>query len=166
MKWPFKLLVLFVILMLLSGIAGGIYLVYARMQGNEYLFQVDAVLSAALIANGNEPVTDPDRAVIAAYNGQRAVIVPGNYTALSSYLRKDAVHSLIRPDGSKALTLTVCGQAVFTAAPADEKGDQVLVQLETQGKTLVMHLRGGNLWPNLLACCLEGTYHDRNLPAD
>ena len=165
-KWA-RGLTIFTILMLIFGVVFIGYLLRARTQANEYQFQVDAVLSACEIANQGEPLADPDRAVIAEYDGHIAAVVPGNYLALSSYLRKDAIMPfLFTMDRSKALKLTFCGEAVLYASPVDDSGDKVLVCLETQGQTLNMHIRGGNLWPNLLACCLTGTYHDQNIPLD
>ena len=88
-------LIIFTIVLLVGGIVFIGYLLRARTQANEYLFQVDAVLSACMVANQGEPLTDADKAVIAEYDGQKAVVVPGNYAALSSYLRKDAVMPLL-----------------------------------------------------------------------
>lgn len=167
MSWKIKTLLFLVILLLILGTAGMIYLIRARMQGTEYQFQVDAVLAAARAANGGEALTDPDRAVIASWEGRRAVISPGNYQALSSYLRREAAMPLLaRMDPEGALKIVCCREAELLARPADETGDRVLVRLTTQGQTFTMHIKGGNLWQNLLACCTEGTYHDRNLPLD
>ena len=158
-------LIIFTVVMLVGGIVFIGYLLRARTQANEYLFQVDAVLSACMVVNQGEPLTDADKAVIAEYDGQKAVVVPDNYAALSSYLRKDAVMPLLlQIDRSKALKITFCGQAVLYAVPADDTGDKVLLCLETGGQTLSMHIRGGNLWINLVACCMTGTYHDKNIP--
>lgn len=167
MNWKMKALVWMTVLLLALGAAGMIYLIRARMQGTEYQFQVDAVLAAAQAANGGEALTDPDRAVIASWEGMRAVISPGNYQALSSYLRRDAAMPLLaRLDPEGALKIVCCNEAELLARPTDETGDRVLVRLTTQGRTFTMHIKGGNLWVNLLACCTEGTYHHRNLPLD
>ena len=163
-KW-IKGLTIFVVVLLIAGVLFMGYLLRARSQANEYLFQVDAVLSACEVANGGELLADPDRAVIAEYEGKKAVVAPGNYLALSYYLRKDAVMPfLLRIDRGKALKLTFCDEAVLYAVPADDSGDRVLLCLETGGRTMNIHIRGGNLWRNLLACCMTGTYHDDNLP--
>ena len=95
------------------------------------------------------------------------MVAPGNYQALSSYLRRDAAMPLFaRIDEAKALKIVCCAEAEMLIAPTDDTGDRVLVRLTTQGRSFTMHLRGGNLWQSLLACCLEGTYHDKNLPLD
>ena len=61
-----RVMVVFVIVLLVAGIAFLIFSVHSRLNGTEYQFQVDAVLSAASIANGEDPLTaDPDKAVIA-----------------------------------------------------------------------------------------------------
>ena len=152
-------------LFLLAGIAMMIFSIHSRMTGMEYQFQVEAVLGAAAAANGGEPVTEPDRAVIAEYQGRRAVVAPANYQALSSYLRKDAAVPLsVHVEPEKALKLTVCGEAEFLAVPEDEKGDVVLIRLTTGGRTFGIRTDGGNQWSSLLRCSLEGTYHDQNIP--
>jgi len=163
----FWILVIVTIAALLGGIGLVIYSVNARLTGNEYQFQVDAVLAAAEVANGGEPLTDPEKAVIAEYEGKKAVIAPGNYRALSSYLRKDAASMLfltIRPE--KAVRITVCGEAEIYAMPEDEQGDVVLIQMTSRGKTFRIRTDGGNQWSSLLRCCMEGTYHDANIPLD
>lgn len=167
MKWYLKCLVFLVIFLLLAGVGSIVYFLRARMQGTEYQFQVDAILAAAQVANQGKATTDADKAVIAEYEGKRYVIAPGNYLALSSYVRKDAAMPLIpRLDEKNALRITFCGEAEMLAAPADASGDRVLVRLKSMGQTFHMHIRGGNLWPSLVACCTKGTYHDLNVPLD
>lgn len=162
-----RILIIFVILLLVGGIAFLVFSVNARLKGNEYMFQLDAVLAAATVANNGEPLTEPDRAVIAEYEGKHFVIVPGNYLALSSYLRKDAaVFPFRKPDPEKAIRITVCGEAQFLIAPADETGDVVLVELATQGNSFSMRTDGGNQWISLVNVCTKGTYHDDNIPLD
>ncbi len=164
MKWPLRLMLMLVVLLLVAGIAGIIFLVRARMDTNEYLFQVDAILAAARVANGGEALEDPARAVIAEYGGRRSLIVPGNYQALASYLKRDPAHPLLASiREEEALKITFCAGATLLAVPEGDSMDQVLVRLITGNRTLTMHLRGGNLWINLLACAMEGTYHDENL---
>ena len=102
----FRFLVIFTAILLVFGIAFLIYSVHAQLTASEYQFQVDAVLSAAAVANQGESLTEPDKAVISEYEGQRTVIVPGNYTALSFYLRKDAAMPLfLNVDREKALKM-------------------------------------------------------------
>ncbi len=165
-NWFWILLVLTIVL-LLFGIGWMIFSVNSRLTGTEYQFQVDAVLAAAKIENGGEPLTDPGKAVVAEYEGRRAVVVPANYAALSSYLRKDAASPLflsIQPE--KSLKLTVCGEAEIYAMPEEGNGDVVLIQMTTQGRTFRIRTDGGNQWSSLLRCCMEGTYHDANIPLD
>ena len=167
MKWFGKAVMIAVILLLAVGIAGIVYAVRARMVSAEYQFQVDAVLMAASVINEDEAVTDADRAVIAEYQGRRAVVVPGNYKALSYYLRMDA---MMPPWGNvreeQCLRITVCGEDVILAMPANGSEDSILIRMTTGGKTFLMRARGGNLWTNLLACAMDGTYHDRNIPLE
>ena len=163
----FRILIIVTALLLVFGIGFMIFSVHSRLTAAEYQFQVDAILAAATVANREEPLTDSDKAVIAEYEGQRTVIVPGNYTALSAFLRKDAAMPLfLQIDPEKALKITVCDDAVFLAAPADDSGDIVVVQLETGGKTFRIRTDGGNQWTSLLTVCTKGTYHDDNLPLD
>ena len=163
----FRVFVAITLLLLIAGIGFLVFFIHARMTATEYLFQVDAVLSAASVVNQDQPLTDSDKAVISEYEGQRYVIVPGNYLALSSYLRKDASMPLfLNIDREKALKITVCDDAVFYAVPADESGDKVLIRLETNGNVFQMHTDGGNQWASLLECCTGGTYHDDNIPLE
>ena len=167
MKWRIRILLIVTAVLLVAGIVFMSYLLRSRNQANEYQFQIDANLAAASVANSSEPLTDPAKAVIAEYEGRRTVVVPGNYLALSSYLRKDAVMPfLARVDKNRALKITFCEAATLYAVPVDASGDKVIIQLETQGRSFTMHIRGGNLWTNLLACCMDGTYHDQNLPLE
>ena len=163
-----RILIVFTVLLLVGGIAFLIFSVNARLTGNEYQFQVDAVLAAATIANGEDPLTtDPDKAVIAEYDGKRAVVVPGNYTALSSWLRKDAASlAFLSVDHEKALKLTICNEAVLYAVPDKGSEDVVLIELNTMGKTFRIRTDGGNQWQSLLTCCMKGTYHDENIPLE
>lgn len=161
------MLLVFVILLLVCGIGLVIYSVHSRLTCTEYQFQVDAVLTAASVENGGEALTDPGRAVIAEYAGKRFAVVPGNYTALSSYLRRDAASRLfLSVDPEKALRITVCDEAVFLIMPEDGSEDRVLIMLTTRGNTFRIRADGGNLWKSLLTCCTKGTYHDDNIPLD
>ena len=163
----FKILVILTVLLLVAGIALLVFSIHTRLTTSEYQFQVDAVLAAASVANQGEPLTDPDKAVISEYNGKQTVIVPGNYTALSYYLRKDAyTRPFLNVDKQNALKITVCDDAVFYAVPADESGDKVQIRLETNGNVFQMHTDGGNQWASLLECCTKGTYHDDNIPLE
>lgn len=163
-----RILIIFTALLLVFGIYFMIFSIRSRYATTEYQFQVDAVLAAAAVANQEDPLTtDPSRAVIAEYEGRRAVVVPGNYKALSSYLRKDAASPLFASvSREKALKLTVCGEAEFYIIPRDASGDLVLIELTTGGQRFIVRADGGNLWSSLLTCCLEGTYHDNNIPLD
>ena len=163
-----RILIIFTVVLLLFGIAFLIFSIHSRLQGTEYQFQVDAVLTAASIANGEDPLTiDPALSVTAEYEGRKTVVVPGNYTALSSYLRKDAASMLFfSMDREKALKLTVCDIATLFIAPQNGSEDIVLVEFKTKDQTFHMRTDGGNQWKNILACCMKGTYHDDNIPLD
>ena len=163
-----RILIIFTIVFLVLGIGLLAFSIYSRTNGTEYQFQVDAVLGAAFIANEEDPLTtDPDRAVIAEYDGRKAVIVPNNYMALSSYLRKDSASMLFFSiNREKAIKLTVCNEAVFYIAPQENSEDVAYVELSTMGQTFHMRTDGGNQWKNLLNCCTKGTYHDENIPLE
>ena len=164
----YRFLIAAVAILLVGGIVFFAWCVHARMVKMEYEFEVDAVLAACSVANGGEPVTDPTLAVVSSFDGQRHVIVPGNYKALSSWLRKDAaaVPSLFfRIERETALNIVFCSEARLWAEPR-ENGDVVMVLLETGGKSYYIRTDGGNQWKSLLGCATEGTYHDDNLPAE
>ena len=163
-----RILIVFVALLLVFGIAFFVFSVHSRLANSEYQFQVDAVLTAASIANGPDPLTtDPAVSVIAEYDGQRAVVVPANYLALSSYLRKDSAGLLFSsPNREKAMKITVCDVATFYLAPEGDSGDVVLIELITKDRSFRVRTDGGNQWQCLLDCCLKGTYHDQNIPLD
>ena len=163
-----RIMIILAVVLLVLGIAFLIFSIDSRLKGTEYQFQVDAVLTAASIANGEDPqTTDPALSVTAEYEDRKAVVVPGNYTALSSYLRKDAASMLFfSMDREKALKLTVCDIATLFLAPQGGSEDVVLVELVTKDQTFRMRTDGGNQWKNLLTCCMEGTYHDKNIPLE
>ena len=161
-----RILIVFTALMLVCGIAFLILSVHTRLKGTEYQFQVDAVLAAASIANEEDPLTtDPALSVTAEYEGRKAVVVPGNYMALSAYLRKDAASMLFSSvNREKALKLTVCDIATLYISPKDDSGDIVFIELSTQNQHFSIRTDGGNQWQSLLNCCMKGTYHDDNIP--
>lgn len=163
-----RILVIFTIVVLVLGIGFLVLSIYSRTSGTEYQFQVDAILTAASIANEEDPLTtDPDKSVIAEYAGQKAVVVPGNYLALSSYLRKGAASMVFFSiNRENALKLTVCNEAVFYIAPQGNSTDVVYVELSTMGQSFHMRTHGGNQWKNLVDCCMKGTYHDDNIPLE
>ena len=162
-----RILGIFTIVFLVFGIGFLVFSIYSRTRIPEYQFQVD-VLTAASIANQEDPLTtDPDKAVIAEYEGRKTVVVPNNYTALASYLRKDSACMLFFSiNREKALKLTICNEAVLYLAPQGNSSDVVLVELSTMGQTFYMRTDGGNQWKNLLDCCMKGTYHDDNIPLE
>ena len=130
--------------------------------------RLSAILSAASIANGEDPLTtDPALSVTAEYEGRKSVVVPGNYLALSSYLKKDAASMLFSSvSRENALKLTVCDIATLYLAPRNGSEDVVLVDLITKDQTFHMRTDGGNQWQAVLNCCMTGTYHDGNIPVE
>ena len=164
MKWYTKAIIALIVVLFVGGILGMVYLLNARMSSIEYAFQVDAVLNAAAMANEEEIHTDADKAVISEYEGKRTVIIPDNYAALSSYLRKDAMRPLYaRVDHQKALHLTVCTFAELFIQPANASGDRVTIEMTAGDQRFIMSARGGNLWPSLQSCCMKGTYRGENI---
>ena len=155
------------IALLVLSIGGMIYAYHATRQSVEFHFQVDSLITAAKIANNEEPLTDPDRAIIAEYEGKSYLIVPGNYTALSFYLQQKAAMPLFqKPDMDKAVKIQICDLATIYAAPVDEKGEALLVQLETGSQRFVMRVSGYEHWNRFVKVFTEGTYHDDNIPLD
>ena len=167
MKWFSKFLIALAVVLLLGSILFFVYLLNARMQATEYRFQIDSLLAAAELANEGQTQTDPGKAVIAEYDGRRMLVVPGNYTALAYYLERDAVSPLFgRPDPKSSLHITILDLAELYVTPTGKAGDQVLISLKGQDRNIVVHVRGGHEWAQLLECCMEGTYHDSNIPLE
>ena len=164
MKWYTKLFVLLSIATLLFVIGGMVYVVRAKYSMNEYAVQVGAAFNAAIIVNATETHTQPEQAVIASYDGQRSVIVPENYKALQSYLRRDHAMPLLgRVDREKALHISICVQShLYIVGDADGQG--ALIRFESAGEKFLMHVRGGDLWDKIVKVCLDGTNKHPNLP--
>ena len=108
MGWKLKTVVILALGIFVAGCLWLGYMVYARYQGNDYLMQMPAAFNAALLVNGDETYTEPDKAVICAYEGQRYVILPDNYKAIVSLLRKDSAMPLFRRVGDDAPLTIVC----------------------------------------------------------
>ena len=103
--------------------------------------------------------------MISEYEGKQYVIVPGNYLALSSFLRKDAaMPPFLNIDREKALKIVVCDESVFYLIPEQNNSDVVLIRLEAGNRVFQMRTDGGNQWDSLLAVCTQGPYHDDNIP--
>ena len=166
MGWRLKILVFLTLGTLLAYCAWLGYLVNARYQANEYVLQVAASFNAASLVNGEETYTEPDKAVISAYEGQRYVILPENYRAIVSLLRKDHVMPMFRRVGKDApLSITICGSAQLKIEPDKNSVDGALVCFTTHtGKRFTMHVRGGNIWKQILEYTTIGHSEYRNLP--
>ncbi len=166
MNWILKSIVFLALGVLIVYCAWLGYLVYARSQGNEYTIQLTASFNAAALVNGEETYTDPDRAVISTYEGRQYVILPDNYKAIVSLLRKDHAMPMFRRVGKNApLSITICGRTRLQIAPDKGSVDGALISLHTDGgKHFTMHVRGGNLWLQILEYTTAGRTHYRNLP--
>ena len=166
MKWYAKLIVILALLALAAVIFGMVYVVTAKNNMNEYNIQSGAVFNAAMLINGETTYTDAEHAVIASYEGEKAVVIPENYKSLLFYLRQNAGWPLYIPvHREHALTIDVCGQSVFTV-DFDANGEDAAVELITENKTFVMHIRGIALKERLLKCAMEGTFAGENLTAE
>ncbi len=165
MGWKLRILVIIVLAFFIFGCGWLGYAVYARYQGNEYLIQVAASFNAASLVNGEETYTETDRAVISAYEGRRYVILPENYKAIVSLLRKDHVMALFRRVGKDApLSITVCDSARLWIEPDEGSVDGALVCFENDaGRRFTMHVRGGNIWKQLIEYTTTGHSENQNL---
>lgn len=164
MKWYTKLLVLLAIGTLIFVIGGMTYVVKAKYSMNDYAVQLGAAFNAATIVNATETHTDAQQAVIASHNGQQSVIVPENYKALSSYLRRDHAMPLIgRVQKETALHISICAQS-HLYMQGDKDGQGALILFESAGERFVMHVRGGDLWDKIVQLCMEGSTKHPNLP--
>ena len=139
------------------------YAVYARYQGNEYVLQLAAAFNAASLLNGQETYTDPDRAAISTHEGQQYVILPENYKALSFLLRKDHAMPLFdRVKADAPLSIAICDCTRIRVGPDGEDG--ALVSLVTDGgRAFTMHVRGGNIWKQILEYATTGHMENRNI---
>lgn len=164
MKWYTKLLVLIAIATLLFVIFGMGYLVNAKYKMNEYSVQLGAAFNAATYVNATETHTDAENAVIANYQGRSSVIVPENYKALQSYLRRDhAMPPFGGVDADDALHISICTQSHLYIT-GDKDGQGALIRFETAGKSFLMHVNGGDLWEKILTMALDGRSNMPNLP--
>ena len=159
-----RLLIGFAAFMLAVGIFFFVYVIRAKYEANEYIIQLGASFNAASLLNGAETYTDPEKAVIAEYDGVRTVIVPENYKALNTLLRKDCVMPLL-PDSFKnaPLTITVCGQAVITIQPEKNSVDSAQIRFDTGTHTYCMRVSGGNVWTMLVQYATEGSNSYKNI---
>ncbi len=166
MSWKLKAIVCLVLGVLLAYCAWLGYLVYARYQGNAYILQTAASFNAAALLNGEETYTEPDRAVISSYEGQRYVILPDNYRAIVSLLRKDSAMPMFRRVGKDApLSITICDSARIQIEPDRGSVDGALVLFTSDtGKRFTMHVHGGNIWKQILEYTTTGHSGYRNLP--
>ena len=156
MTWRLKTVVLLVLVIFVTTCLWLGYAVHARYQGNEYVMELGIAFNAAALLNGEETYTDPDRAVVSAYEGQQYVILPENYKALVSLLRKDHAMPLFRRVGKDApLAITICDCTTIQAEPDGEDGALVCLVTDA-GKRFTMHVRGGNIWKQLVEYATAG----------
>ena len=116
--------------------------------------------------NGEETYTDPDRAVISSYQGQRYVIIPENYKAIVSLLRKDCAMPLFSRVGKDApLSIAICASDTIDIEPCGNGVDEALIRfVNGSGKRFAMHVRGGNIWKQLVEYATTGHSERKNLP--
>lgn len=164
MKWYTKLLILLAIGTLLFCIVGMSYVVKAKYQMNEYTVQLGAAFNAATLVNANETFTDAQNAVITHYNGEETVLVPENYKALLSYLRRDhAMPFLSTINKEEALHISICGKSHLYIR-GDKDGQGALIHFDTAGNTYRMHVTGGDLWDKILTLSTNGSNKFPNIP--
>ncbi len=166
MGWGLRILVSIAIVVFLVGCVWLGYALYAGNQGNEYVVQVTAAFNAAALVNGEETCTEADRAVISAYEGRRYVILPENYKAIVSLLRKDHAMPMFRRVREDApLSIAICACAELKIEPDEGSVDGTLISFTTDtGKRYTMHIRGGNIWKQLIDYTTTGRPDRRNLP--
>ena len=163
MKWYIKALIVAALTTLIVYICGMVYVVKAKYAMNDYVLHLGAALNAATIVNATETYTDPERAVIAEYQGESAVIVPENYKALQSYLRRDhAMPPIAFIDREKALHISIC-ETSHLYIQSDKDGQGALVRLESADEKYTMHVTGGDLFDKILTVSLRGTNNHPNI---
>lgn len=164
MKWYTKLLVFLGVAVLVLIIGGMFYVVSAKYQMNDYAVQVGASFNAAMMVNADETHTDAQRAVVARYEGRSSIVVPENYKALLSYLRRDyAKPPFASVNKEQALHVSICDRS-HVYIKGDSDGDGATILFESAGKSYVMHVAGGDLWDKVIKLCMDGTYKAPNLP--
>lgn len=165
MGWKGRTVLALAIAIFVAGCLFLGYMVRARYQANEYRVRVAAAFNAAMLVNGDETYTDPQRAVIATSEGRRYVVVPENYKALVTLLRKENAMPLFRRVGKDApLTIDICDSARLRLRPDDNGQDGALVEFTTDaGKRFIMHVRGGNIWKQITEYATVGHGENRNL---
>lgn len=145
-------------------IGGMVYVVRAKYALNDYTMQVGFGFNAAMMVNAEETYTDAEKAVIAQYEGKRAVIVPENYKAIQSCLLRQAAMPIFgRVKHEGALRITLCGETEVYVQP-DQDGEGFTAEWISGDEYFVMHAAGGNHWQRLLTLCLEGTAKTPNIP--
>ena len=166
MGWKGKLVVLLALVILICGILWLGFAVYARYQDNDYRIDMAAAFNAALLVNGDQTYTDPERAVICTYEGQRYVVLPDNYKAVVSLLRKDNAMPLFRRVGKDApISIAICDSARMQIEPDRDSVDGALIAfITTGGKRYTMHVHGGNIWKQIVEYTTAGPIRSRNLP--
>ena len=168
MGWKTKTLIILALLMALAGGAWMGFSIRARYQGNDYVMQMTTAFNAAALVNGDETYTDEGRAVISAYEGRRYVVIPENYKAVVSLLRKDYVMSMFRRVSKDApLQITVCDGARLQIEPDPDSVDGALIAFTADsGRRFTMHVRGGNIWKQLVEYATVGHGERLNLPLE
>lgn len=162
--WYVKAVVVIALATLIAMIGGMSYLVKAKYSMNDYVIELGASFNAATIINATETHMEPDKAVIAEYEGQRVLINPENYKPLQSYLRRDyAMPLFAHVNRDKALHITICGQShLYITGDRDGQGATLL--LESSGERFTMHVTGGDLWQKIIDVCMKGFNKNENIP--
>lgn len=157
MKWWTKAILILAIAVLVGSVCAMVWVLRAKASINEYILRSTAAFNAAMLTNAEETYTEPDKAVIARYEGQRAVVAPENYKAVLYYLKGNAAPPLFRhADPDHALILTVCDETVFTVSFAPD-GESGVLEMRSGGKSITMRISNFGLKDRLLACALTGT---------
>lgn len=164
MKWYLKLIIFLAIATLVAYIGSMVYLVTAKYKMNDYTLELGATFNAATMVNASTTHTDAASAVIARYKDQSAVVVPENYPALTSYLRREHAMPLFAfVNKDKALHIAVCDESHFYIV-GDKSGDGATVRLESAHGTYTMHITGSDVYEKILDLCLKGSQKYPNLP--
>ena len=165
MGWRLKLVAILALMILVGGCAWLSYAVYARYQGNDYNVALAASFNAAALVNGEETYSSSDSAVISAYEGKRYVVLPDNYKAIVSLLRKDNAMPMFRRVGKDApLSIAICDSAALRIEPDGNGDDEALIEFtDDAGKRYTMHVRGGNIWKQIVEYATVGHGEHRNI---
>ena len=160
----YSLLIAAGVVFLAVGIAVMVWMLYAVRTANRFAALVETNFYAASMVNANGIHTDEDKAVIAEYAGNRAVVHPKNYAALELLLTQEMAAALFgEMKKENALCISFCGMSDMYVAP-DERRDGIFVEWTVQDRRYYVRIKGNDIWERVRLFAMEGVGGNRNIP--